>query len=70
MQLETMLPSGRVSGQSEFAGTGDRIGAIVYTQFLVGTGTATGRLRSANPSYPCVLGSFTGTSGLGLSNRI
>ena len=33
-------------------------------------GTASGRLRSANPSCPSVLGSFTGTSGLGLSNRI
>ena len=33
-------------------------------------GTASGRLRSANPSCPSFLGSFTGTSGLGLSNRI
>ena len=37
-------------------------------------GTASSRLRSANPSCPAtvasVLGSFTGTPGLGLSNRI
>jgi Uncharacterized protein conserved in bacteria (DUF2252) len=33
-------------------------------------GTASGRLRSANPSCPSVLGSFTGAPGLGLSNRI
>lgn len=32
-----MWPSGQVPDQSEFAGAGDRIGAIVHTQFLVGT---------------------------------
>jgi hypothetical protein len=32
-----MWPSGQVPDQSEFAGAGDRIGAIVHIQFLVGT---------------------------------
>jgi hypothetical protein len=36
-RLTTMRRSDTVSDRSEFASTSDRIGAIVYTQFLVGT---------------------------------